>query len=136
MGYIVRDWMAKPVIVVDGSTTVAHALTLMRRRNIHSLLVDYTQRGKPVHGIVTTTDIRDKIVEVGRDPARTAVSEIMTSPVHTAAPTWSLQACAQRMHELNIHHLPVAETDGAFIGMISATDIFAAVEETGWDALG
>jgi CBS domain-containing protein len=136
MGYIVRDWMTKPVIVVDGSMSVAHAMTLMRRRNIHSLVVDVTQAGKPVHGIVTTTDIRDKIVEAGRDPAKTSVAEIMSQPVQSAAPTWSLQECAQRMHQLNIHHMPVADPDGVFIGMISATDIFAAVEETGWDALG
>jgi CBS domain-containing protein len=128
--------MSKPVIVVDGSTSVAHAMTLMRRRNIHSLVVDIAQQGKPVHGIVTTTDIRDKIVEAGRNPGRTTVAEIMSHPVHTAAPNWTLPECAQRMHQLNIHHMPVADADGVFIGIISATDIFAAVEETGWDALG
>lgn len=136
MSYTVREWMNKPVIVIDDSTTVAHALTLMRRRNIHSLVVDSSEGGKISHGIVTTTDIRDKIVEAGRDPAHTTVREIMTSPVHTALPNWTLQECAHRMHELNIHHLPVADRDGTFIGMISATDIFAAVEETGWGALG
>jgi len=136
MSYIVRDWMSKPVIVVDGSTSVAHALTVMRRRNIHSLVVDFSDGDMPAHGIVTTTDIRDKIVEADRDPAKTTVAEIMTTPVHTASPNWTLQQCAHHMHELNIHHMPVADTDGAFIGMISATDIFAAVEEAGWGALG
>ncbi len=38
----VRDWMSKPVIVVDPDTSVSHAMTLMRRRNIHSLVVDIT----------------------------------------------------------------------------------------------
>lgn len=136
MAYRVRDWMSKPIIVIDGTTSVAHALTLMRRRNIHSLVVDYTQGGKLVHGIVTTTDIRDKIVAKGHDPARTTVAEIMSTPVHSASPDWTLQECAQRMHELNIHHMPVADSDGVFIGMISATDIFSAVEEAGWSALG
>jgi CBS domain-containing protein len=136
MSYVVRDWMNKPVIVIDDSTSVTHAMTLMRRRNIHSLVVDSSEGGKISYGIVTTTDIRDKIVAAGRDPAKTTVAEIMTSPVQTASPNWTLQECAHQMHELDIHHMPVADGDGTFIGMISATDIFAAVEEAGWGALG
>lgn len=136
MSYIVRDWMKKPVVVIDSSTSVAHALTLMRRRNIHSLVVDHHDNGKSVFGIVTTTDIRDKIVASVHDPAKTTVEQIMTVPVHMALPTWTLQECSQKMHDLNIHHMPVSEGDGTVIGMISATDIFAAVEEAGWGALG
>lgn len=136
MSYIVRDWMTTPIIVIDDSTTVTHAMTLMRRRNIHSLLVDTSESGKVSHGIVTTTDIRDKIVAAGRDPAQTTVGEIMTTPVHTAQSTWTLQQCAERMYALGIRHLPVLDTDGTIIGMISQTDIFSAVEEAGWEALG
>jgi CBS domain-containing protein len=136
MAYVVRDWMTKPVVVIPPEVTVSHALTLMRRRNIHSLVIDLTSGTNIAYGIVTTTDIRDKIAEAQRNPAATLVSEIMSTPVHTASPDWTLQECAQRMHELGIHHMPVADGDGVLIGMISATDIFAAVEETGWSALG
>lgn len=136
MSYVVRDWMNKPVVVIDSSTTVAHALTLMRRRNIHSLVVDHHENGRSKFGIVTTTDIRDKIVANEHDPAHTTVAEIMTLPVHMASPTWTLQECSKRMHDLSIHHMPVADADGTIMGMISATDIFAAVEEAGWDAVG
>lgn len=136
MGYIVRDWMIKPVILIDDQTLVNHAMTLMRRRNVHSLIIDLTQGGKVDYGIVTTTDIRDRIVAAGRDPGRTTVREIMTTPIHTASPDWTLQECSRHMHEKNIHHMPVVEADGTLVGIISATDIFAAVEEAGWGALG
>lgn len=136
MSYIVKDWMTKPIIVIDDSTQVNHAMTLMRRRNIHSLVVDATQNGQVKYGIVTTTDIRDKIVGAGRDPSKTMVAAIMSAPVHTAQSSWSLQQCAARMHELGIRHLPVTDGDGVMVGMISQTDIFSAVEETGWEALG
>jgi CBS domain-containing protein len=76
----VRDWMSSPVIVVDPDSSVSHALTLMRRRNIHSLLVDVSSEDKPIYGIITTTDIRDKIIAADRNPANTAVREIMTAP--------------------------------------------------------
>lgn len=136
MSYVVRDWMARPIIIIDDSTLVTQAMTLMRRRNIHSLVVDTSDGGKVSYGIVTTTDIRDKIVAAGRDPGKTTVAEIMTSPVHTALSTWTLQQCAEKMHTLGIRHLPVLDNDGVMVGMISQTDIFSAVEEAGWEALG
>jgi len=37
------------------------------------------------------------------------------------------------MQEHHIHHLPIADESGALIGLISATDIFMAVEEAGWE---
>jgi len=128
----VRDWMSSPVIVVDPDSSVSHALTLMRRRNIHSLIVDLTEHSRPNYGIVTTTDIRDKIIAADQSPAETRVREIMTAPVITAHPDWTLKECSITMQARRIHHLPVADESGVLIGMISATDLFIAAEEQGW----
>lgn len=127
----VRDWMSKPVVVIDADSNVKYALTLMRRRKIHSLVVATSDKN-PTYGIVTTTDIRDKIVAAGRDPSETTVGEIMSGPIVTGNPDWTLIECSQLMQEKRIHHLPIADESGALIGLISATDIFMAVEETGW----
>jgi len=128
----VRDWMSSPVIVVDPDSSVSHALTLMRRRNIHSLLVDVSSKDKPIYGIITTTDIRDKIISADRNPANTAVREIMTAPILTADPDWTLQECSRKMQAYHIHHMPVSDEHGVLLGLISATDIFVAAEEIGW----
>ena len=127
----VRDWMSSPVVVVDPDSSVSHALTLMRRRRIHSLVVDISGEN-PVYGIITTTDIRDKIIAEGRNPAELRVREIMTAPVITARPEWTLQECSSKMQQHNFHHMPVADSEGNLIGIISATDIFMAAEEIGW----
>ena len=127
----VRDWMSKPVVVIDPDSNVKYALTLMRRRKIHSVVVAMSEKN-PTYGIVTTTDIRDKIVAAGRNPAETTVGEIMSGPIVTGNPEWTLMECSQLMQEKHIHHLPIADENGALIGLISATDIFMAVEETGW----
>lgn len=127
----VRDWMSKPVVVIDPDSNVKYALTLMRRRKIHSVVVATSEKN-PAYGIVTTTDIRDKIVAAGRNPAETTVGEIMSGPIVTGNPDWTLMECSQLMQEKHIHHLPIADENGALIGLISATDIFMAVEETGW----
>jgi CBS domain-containing protein len=127
----VRDWMSKPVVVVDPDSSVSYALTLMRRRNIHSVVVNLSETN-PMYGIVTTTDIRDKIIAADRNPAETRVREIMTAPVLTANPEWTLKECSIKMQEHHIHHMPVADENGVLIGIISATDIFTAAEEIGW----
>jgi CBS domain-containing protein len=131
MPNLVRDWMSSPVIVVDPDSSVKYALTLMRRRKIHSVLVAMSEKN-PTYGIVTSTDIRDKIAAAGRNPAETTVREIMSGPIFTGNPDWTLMECSKVMQEKNIHHLPIADESGVLIGLISATDIFMAVEEIGW----
>jgi len=131
----VRDWMSSPVVVVDPDSSVKYAMTLMRRRNIHSVVVAMSEKN-PTYGIVTTTDIRDKIVAADRNPAEITVREIMSGPIITGDPEWTLMECSQVMQERHIHHLPVADESGSLIGLISATDIFMAVEETGWEEKG
>ena len=131
MPHLVRDWMSSPVVVVDPDSSVTYALTLMRRRKIHSVIVDISDKN-PAYGIVTTTDIRDKIVAEDRNPAETTVREIMSGPIVTARAEWSLKECSRVMQEKHIHHLPVADESGTLVGLISATDIFMSVEEQGW----
>jgi CBS domain-containing protein len=132
MPHLVSDWMSTPVVVIDPDTSVSYAMTLMRRRNIHSVVVGITGENKS-YGIVTTTDVRDKIVAAERNPAETKIKEIMSSSIITGSPDWTLKECSQIMQEHKFHHLPIADEYGTLIGMISATDIFMAVEEAGWE---
>lgn len=132
MPHLVRDWMSSPVVVVDPDTTVSYAMTLMRRRNIHSVIVELNEKNKE-YGIVTTTDIRDKIVAVNRNAAETHVRDIMSGPVVTGKAEWTLAECSRVMQEKKFHHLPITDEHGTLSGMISATDIFMAVEEVGWE---
>ncbi|MBL0343825.1 CBS domain-containing protein [Candidatus Villigracilis affinis] len=132
MPHLVRDWMSSPVVVVDPDSSVSYAMTLMRRRNIHSVVVDVSEKN-PSYGIVTTTDIRDKIVAVNRNPAEITVREIMSGPIITGRAEWTLMECSQLMQKHKFHHLPIADEHGSLIGLISATDIFMSVEEQGWE---
>ncbi|MBI3760810.1 MAG: CBS domain-containing protein [Chloroflexi bacterium] len=127
----VNDYMSSPVIAVAPDDSVSNAVTIMRRRNIHSIVVKPEAPGG-AHGIVTSTDIRDKIAGQERDPRSVKVKEIMTSPIVTARPEWTIKECSVKMQALRVHHLPVADESGELIGMISDTDIFVAVEEAGW----
>jgi CBS domain-containing protein len=127
----VGEWMSTPVIVVDPESSVSFALTLMRRRSVHSLVVNIME-DKLTYGIVTSTDIRDKILAADRNPSEVRVRDIMTAPVHNAKPGWTLKECSLKMQTYNIHHMPVIGDDGELVGIISATDLFRAAEEVGW----
>jgi len=131
MPHTVRDWMSSPVVVVDPDSSVSYAVTLMRRRNIHSVIVNIAD-DNPSYGIVTRSDIRDKILVAELNPAETTVRAIMSGPLVLARPEWTLKECSLVMQEHKVDHLPVADESGALIGLISATDIFVAVEESGW----
>ena len=133
MSHKVRDWMSSPVIVVDKDSSVSYALTLMRRRNIHSVVIQGRDADNS-YGILTTTDIRDKIIAQDRSPKETTIGEIMTKDVITADPNWTLKECSIQMQENNIHHLPVVSESNELLGIISVTDLFIAAEEIGWDA--
>jgi CBS domain-containing protein len=124
--------MSSSVVVIPPEILVEQALTLMRLRGVHSLVVDLSADDGHRYGIVTTTDIRDKISALGLSPAVVRVSDIMTSPIQCAHPGWSVYEAAQAMLDLGIDHLPVEDKRATIVGVISATDVFIAVEEVGW----
>jgi CBS domain-containing protein len=131
MKYTVGEWMIDLVIFIDPEATVSEALALMRRRYTKSVLVKKTDKN-PDFGIVTSTDICDKIVAPSENPSLLSVSQIMTSPLITVFKSTSLKDCASLMKEHHIHHLPVMGDDGlSLIGMISATDFMVAAEDMG-----
>src|SRR5450756_383411 len=111
MQFRVRDWMVDLVVYVEPDATVTHALELMRRRYIHSLIVSKTH-DSPEYGILTSTDISDKIIAQERNPSQVKVQEIMTSPLITIPGHRSLKDCALKMSEHKIHHLPVIDEEG------------------------
>ena len=51
------------------------------------------------------------------------VSDVMTAPVHTAGPDWTLSQAAASMMRHGITALPVVDDHGALIGIITEADL-------------
>lgn len=130
MPYKVRDWMVDLIVYVDPDSTVSEALALMRRRYMHSLIVQITN-DNPNYGILTSTDISDKVIAGNRNPSTLRVRDLMTSPLITVKMDDPLQECAKIMKKHSIHHLPVVNEKGALVGMISHTDFLVVAEAMG-----
>lgn len=123
----VKKWMNDLVIYIDPDAPLTEALALMRRRYTNSLIVKKSD-DNPDYGIVTSSDICDKIIAQGRNPAEVKTRDIMHSPLITATMDMSIQKCAQIMVSQHIHHLPVVDEEGRIVGMISATDFLVVAE--------
>ena len=129
--FTVADVMRSPVISIKTTATVIDAMHLMRQKGVSSVLVTPTSKGGR-YGIMTQRDIVSKVVTKGKDPKNLRVRQVMSSPLSTVPPDCSLREAAHLMVKRNIRRVLVAE-GGKIIGIVSDTDIFAAVEERGWE---
>ncbi len=127
MQALVKDWMIDLVVYIDPNEKVLAALSKMRRRYLNSLIVNKSS-DNPDYGIITSTDICDKVVAQDQNPAKIQVREIMTSPLIGIRPEESIFECAKLMSQHHIHHLPVMDNDGNVVGMVSATDFLVVAE--------
>jgi CBS domain-containing protein len=127
---LVKDWMLDLVVYIDPDSTVLEALSIMRRRYINSLIVKLIDDDNE-YGIVTSTDICDKIVAQDRNPAITKIRDIMTTPLISITPDQTIFDCAKLMSAKQIHQIPVMNEEGSIVGMISAGDFLVVAEALG-----
>ena len=76
-----KDIMAKKVITITGTESVADAAKLMRENKIGCLVI--TNAGS-VRGIITDRDMAVTCLSEAHSPANCRVSNHMTNPVITA----------------------------------------------------
>jgi CBS domain-containing protein len=118
----IRDLLRyKPedVWTISPQATVYDALALMAEKNIGALPV--VEEGRLV-GIFSERDYARKCVLMGRHSRETLVSELMSSPVVTIDPNFSIEQCLAMMTERKFRHLPVLE-EGQVTGIVSIGDI-------------
>ncbi|TMQ70296.1 MAG: CBS domain-containing protein [Candidatus Eisenbacteria bacterium] len=109
------------VVSAGVDDSVLRAAALMNDRGIGGLVV---LDGDRVAGIFTERDILRRVVAVGRDPAKTQVREVMTSPVAFCRRETTLAECRYVMTERRIRHLPVVDEHGV-CGIVTIGDLMA-----------
>lgn len=116
-----REIASRPVLSVSPAATVAQAAQRMRDRGVSCVLV-LGEDEKPL-GIITDTDLRNKIVAAGADPHAVRVADIMASPLITIRQDDFILEAIYRMRHHNIHRVAVLDGDGAVFGIITNDDI-------------
>ncbi|HEX6067791.1 MAG TPA: potassium transporter TrkG [Nitrososphaera sp.] len=111
----VTSFVNRQFVLIDGETDVAKAVETMQARNGDTIIV--TRRGAPI-GIVTDSDILDKVVQTGGDSDRILLKTIMTSPVITASPKATAREVLGLMRFYKIKRIPIVE-DEKVVGIVT-----------------
>jgi CBS domain-containing protein len=119
----VRDLIGvrKEVYSIPEEMTVHEAARYLRDRQVRSAGVTHAL-GKLV-GVVSQSDISDKVAAENKCPAWLKVSEIMTRELITVAPEATLDECLRLMEKNGVYHLLVIDDGGIFRGMLSVSDL-------------
>ena len=115
------DSEAAAVLLV---ATAEEAIRTMLARSVGAVaVVDENQR---VAGVFTERDVMRRLALSGRDPGKTPVREIMTTPVEMATPDTSPGKALATMVERHYRHLPVVDENGRLLGMLSIRNLLEA----------
>ncbi len=115
----VREVMSKQVVNIDLKRSVYEAALILRARKLGCLIV--TENSEAV-GVISERDIVERLVCENRDASTTPVEEVMSWPLITGSPNWTLEEAARVMTEKKIKKLPIVEK-GEVVGILTDTDI-------------
>jgi CBS domain-containing protein len=79
-----------------------------------------------VAGIFTERDVLKRLALSGKDPAKTPIREMMTTPVELATEHTSEAEALAVMLERHYRHLPVVDNVGRLLGMLSIRHVLEA----------
>jgi CBS domain-containing protein len=113
------------VFSIGVDTTVHEAARYLRERQVRAMGV-LDPAGKLV-GVVSQSDISDKVAAENKCPAWMRVAEIMTTHLIAVSPDASLDECLRLMEKHSIYHLLVVDETTGYRGMISVTDLLQLI---------
>ncbi len=122
----VKEIMSSPPITVSLEESVIKAARIMAENKIGCVIV-VNDEGKPV-GIVTRRDLVEKVLAKAKDPLKTKVKDVMSSPLIYVSPNTPILEAAKLMSRKDIRHLPVIDADG-LVGVVSDRDILTVAPE-------
>jgi CBS domain-containing protein len=134
MGHVsdILEGKSNRVVCIRPSANVLQATELMNAHRIGALVVtngsrdlDHSPSCNRVAGIFTERDVLTRVVGMQKDPATTAISDVMTTDVAFCRPDAEIEEVAAIMQKHRIRHLPVCDADGELVGLISIGDVNA-----------
>lgn len=115
----------KQVYALGEDTTVHDAARYLRDKEVRSVGV-VNSTGALV-GVISHSDISDKVAAENKCPAWMRVSEIMTTKLVTVTMEMALDECLRLMEKHGIFHLLVVSESGEFHGMLSVKDLLEVI---------
>src|SRR5215208_1094810 len=110
-------------VTADENSSVAEAVKILQPKNVEIILVTSSTNGGKYVGIVTDSDILEKVVMKGEDSDLVFLKSIMTSPIITLHSSSTVRQAIQLMRAHKIKHLPVTDSisnqEGEILGTVT-----------------
>jgi trk system potassium uptake protein TrkH len=116
-------YMHREFVLLDEGINIALAVREMQARHAETIIV--TREGVPF-GIVTDSDILDKVVMKGEDSDRVYLRTIMTSPIITLSSRGNVGQALQLMRINQVKRIPITD-NVSIIGMVTQRALADAV---------
>jgi CBS domain-containing protein len=115
----------KEVYSITEDTSVHQAAQYLREKQVRS--VGVTNASGKLAGVISHSDISDKVAAENKCPAWMKAADIMTRELITVTPDVTLEDCLLLMEQNTIFHLIVLDEQEGFRGMLSVSDILRVV---------
>ncbi|MBN1245065.1 CBS domain-containing protein [Candidatus Bathyarchaeota archaeon] len=115
----VEDVMTKEVITIDENATVKEAAEIMDKNEISCLIA--LRKGRAI-GIITERDLLKRVIVEAKNPEKTKVEAVMSSPLEVVDVGTDLEKALRLMFLKKIKKMPVVDKD-SILGLVSLTDI-------------
>jgi len=119
MPVLVKDLMSRKVNKIEEYKTVYHAARKMAEERRGYVIV--MKKDKPI-GILTDSDILEKVISKSKDPKKVKVKEVMSTPLITISPDDEIVEASRLMRKNLIKRIPVVK-NGKLVGIITDGDI-------------
>ena len=120
----IEELMTSDVATISMLATVKEAADLMASRDISCLV---TTDENIVVGIFTERDLLKRVVALKRNPSKTILKDVMTSPVVSVPPNYSIPSASKMIENKKIRRLLVMD-DQELLGVVTQTDILRAIK--------
>ncbi len=116
----------REVVTAGRDTSAAQAARLMRTGHVGDVVVVEEMDGRQIPcGIVTDRDIVVSVVAKGLDPETISVGDIMVPEVTVGRQRDGVAQTIDVMREKGIRRLPIVDSRGTLVGLVSIDDLFA-----------
>lgn len=111
----------KEVYFITEETSVMQTAQYLREKQVRS--VGVVDAAGKLTGVISQSDISDKVAAENKSPESMKASEIMSRNLLTVTPEMSFEDSLRAMEQNGVYHLLIMDAENRYQGMLSVSDL-------------